>query len=411
MPIPMGRLWTSSAVAGLLFLLPAGHANAQDNRNTWGWGATRGMLIFIASGAVGSIAGWSVSRLASKGKRGDGNKETILARFDQLDNGVKALNEKLTKLETTSKEEIHGLSRTLESKMNLGSKIHMVSTSLETIGQRIIKVEGMVKAVIEKKENNQLDQCASNSNQAIGIHNNQPRSIIIDTNAIIDGRIFTLLESDLLEELRGPIIIAECVKDELKSLEPQLKANGLDNLYFFQDQDRNQGRINRNNNYESKITDARLLQLTSDTDKELFQDLSDTDKKLFLLTSDTNGICITADHKLVECCRSKNVRVLNLNELNRELNKITNKPSELKIGDEVNVELEESNRNPDDAITRSCGPIIVVKNAGKFVGQTKRVTITGSAQNGRTFFAKLSSPNAEPPTVAAEEPPKTSPAP
>ena len=120
MPLPMRHLLAGSAVAGLLLLLPAEHANAQNNRNTWNWGAAGGVLSFIAGGAVGSIAVWQLSKLASKGKRDDGNKNAILARFDQVDSGVKGLNEKLTKLEETSKEGIHGLSRTLESKNKSG---------------------------------------------------------------------------------------------------------------------------------------------------------------------------------------------------------------------------------------------------------------------------------------------------
>ena len=409
MTVPMHHLLAGSAVAGLLFLLPVRDANAQDNRNTWDWGTAGGVLTFIAGGAVGGILGWRLSKLASKAKRDDNTTELALT---QLNSSVKVLDGKLTKLETNSEESIQGLSHILESKMNPGSVMSTVSTSLETVKQHIIEVKEMIERAIEKKENNQTGPCTSNPDQTIEIHNNQSRSIIIDANAAIDGRIFTLLEYDLLEELRGQIIIAECMTNELKRLEPELRANGFDNLWSFQGKDKN--RIDYNNNYESKITDARLLQLTSgtDDDKELFQGISNADKKLFLLTSDTNGILITADRKLVECCRNRNVRVLNLDELN----KITNKPPEikppiLKKGDEVDVELEKSNKNPNDAINRSCGPIIVVKDAVEFIGQTKRVVITGALKNGRAYFASLlPSPNAEPPTVEAKAP-QTPPAP
>ena len=410
MPIPMGRLWTSSAVAGLLFLLPAGHANAQDNRNTWGWGATRGMLIFIASGAVGSIVGWSVSRLASKGKRGDGNKETVLARFDQLDNGVKVLNEKLTKLETTSKEEIHGLSRTLESKMNLGSKIHMVSTSLETIGQRIIKVEGMVKAVIEKKENNQLDQCTSNSNQAIGIHNNQSRPIIVDTSAIIDGRIIKLQKSGLLEELKGKFLITKLMKNELRNIQkPECMSQGYENLANISDSIKEETNIS----YDGKTVEEKLLQCTSATDKQILEGLSDTDKQFFLLTSETNGILITMDGRLTELCHRTNVGVLNLDELH----KIIKPKNLLECGQKVDVKLKPSkHKDSKDAIANYDQNImILVKNGAQFVNQKKSVRITSDpshSRNGRTALAEIiSPPDGQAPAVEGGEPPKTSPAP
>ncbi len=294
--------------------------------------------------------------------------------------------------------------------MNLENAMGTVSANVrKTLEQHITKVEGMIERAMEKKEESQTNQCASDPDQvqAIEIYNNQPRSIIIDTNAIIDGRIFALLESDLLEELRGQIIIAECMKNELETLEPELRANGFENLFSFQNKD--EGRIDQNN-YESKITDARLLQLTSDTDKELLKDISDTDKKLFLLTSDTNGILVTHDRSLAGLCRNKNIRALNLDELN----KITNKPPEIKlsgtkpqfeIGQEIDVDLDQSDANPNDAISRSFGPIIVVKDAAPFVDQKKRVVIERfGGKNGTTPIAKLlSSPDGESPTPEEEE--------
>ena len=69
MTVPMRHLLAGSAVAGLLFLLPVGDANAQDNRNTWGWVEAGGVLTFIAGGAVGGIVSWRLSKLAFKGKR------------------------------------------------------------------------------------------------------------------------------------------------------------------------------------------------------------------------------------------------------------------------------------------------------------------------------------------------------
>ncbi|MXY63077.1 MAG: hypothetical protein F4Y87_06610 [Synechococcus sp. SB0665_bin_28] len=257
MLIPVRHLLAGSAVAGLLFLLPAGHANAQDNRNTGSWGGAVVVVLSFIAAAGGAVVG---VKLASKGKRDEGTMEPTLT---QLNSSVKELNEKLTKLEATPEEGVHRLSSTLERKMNLGSVMDTVSTRLETVEQHIIKVEEMVERATGKKEDKQIDLCTSNSDKAIEIHNNQPRPIIIDTNATIDGRIFTLLESDLLEQLRGQVIIAECMTSEMGRLKPELKANGFNNLWSFQN--KYKGRID-NNNYESRVTDARLLQLISGTD-------------------------------------------------------------------------------------------------------------------------------------------------
>ena len=116
----MRHLLASSAVAGLLFLLPAGGANAQGNRDTsWGWGATGGVLTFIAGGAVGGIFGWRLSKLSSKGKRDNDTTELALT---QLNSSVKVLDEKLTKLEM---EIIQRLSPTLESKTDSEGAVNM----------------------------------------------------------------------------------------------------------------------------------------------------------------------------------------------------------------------------------------------------------------------------------------------
>lgn len=100
----MRHLLASSAVAGLLFLLPAGGANAQDNRNTsWGWGATgRGGMVLSLIAAAAGAAGGSI----------------IIV--------VKVLDEKLTKLEENSEENIQKLSSDLESKIvDSGSAVNM----------------------------------------------------------------------------------------------------------------------------------------------------------------------------------------------------------------------------------------------------------------------------------------------
>ncbi|MYK86452.1 MAG: hypothetical protein F4025_08670 [Synechococcus sp. SB0669_bin_7] len=111
MALPVRHLLAGSAVAGLLFLLPAGHANAQDNRNTGSWGGAVVVVLSFIAAAGGAVVG---VKLASKGKRDESTMEPTLT---QLNSSVKELNEKLTKLEA----------------INLESKIDMVSNSVKEI--------------------------------------------------------------------------------------------------------------------------------------------------------------------------------------------------------------------------------------------------------------------------------------
>ena len=133
MPISMRHLLASSAVAGLLVLLPVGDANAQDNRNTWGWGAAGGvMLSFIAiaaaGGAVGgsSITSWLL--LQRKGKRDD-NLETIKSDFTKLSDNVKELDIQL-------EGRIKGVS---ELTGTLGNKIDNLSNNNKALNDLVLE--------------------------------------------------------------------------------------------------------------------------------------------------------------------------------------------------------------------------------------------------------------------------------
>lgn len=131
----MRHLLASSAVAGLLFLLPAGGANAQDNRDTsWGWGAAGGggMVLSLIAAAAGAAGG-----------------SIILV--------VKILDEELTKLE----ENIQRLNSTLESKIDSESAMsmgdheklplpHINKDPLAWADQELVEIERKVREM-EKK--------------------------------------------------------------------------------------------------------------------------------------------------------------------------------------------------------------------------------------------------------------------
>ena len=325
------------------------------------------------------------------------------SELTQLNGSVKILDEKLTKLATNSEQAILRLSRTLDSEMSLESFMNTVSTSLETVKQRNIKVEEMIKRAIEKKENNQTSPRTSNPDQIIEIHNNQSRSIIIDTNAIIDGRIIEMLESGAWENLKGTVVITDLLTEELVRVKDETdRIRGHKNLE----------KLRNNNNirnfikdeciiasYDDKTVDEKLSQLISDTEEESLRKIDKNDKKFYLHTSDTNGILITVDVDLTSLCLNTNVRVLSLNKLYETI-----KPEILlERGQRIDVELNESNQDPNDAIGYYHGIIVVVKNGGPFVGQTKHVVITGISKSG-IRFAKIFSPAEKPPTVKAEVP-------
>ena len=390
MPTSVHRLLAGPAMAGLLFLLPMGHANAQDNRDNWSWAEARVVVVsFLAGGAVGGTASWLLLQRARKGKRDDGTMDAILTRFDQLNDGIEALNGKLTQLKVKSAEGIHGLSRTLESKINPDS-VQSMPASLKAIEQHIVKVEEIVERAIQGKEGEQIEQSAPNFDTT----DSYARPIIIDTCAIIDGRIIDLLKFDFFEELKGRIILADCVLKEIESMgkyKPECHSRGYKNLY----------RLSRRMSHriEEKIT-------PSDRSKSV-------DEKLLQLTIDTNGILITMDGGLISLCRSRNVRVLNLNDLQTAVRK----PRPL-IGSRVKVNLNQQEEEkylkerPNSAIASIDDQLIVIEDGKPYIGRKKAVIITGWSDSATgPVFAKLISSAGESPAAEAAESTKTSPTP
>ena len=81
-------------------------------------------FIAAAAGAAGgsSIVAWRLSKLTSKGKRDD--EAAMELALTQVNSSVKELDEKLTKLEAKSEENIQRLSSALESKIDSESTVN-----------------------------------------------------------------------------------------------------------------------------------------------------------------------------------------------------------------------------------------------------------------------------------------------
>ncbi|MCY4174346.1 MAG: hypothetical protein OXF25_09875 [Cyanobacteria bacterium MAG CAR3_bin_5] len=172
------------------------------------------MLSFIAA-AGGAAVG---VKLASKDKRDD---EIMKSAFAELDSSIKTLEGKLPKSEATSQEGIQELSRTLESKTNLESKIDMISTSLETIQSDFMELNSSTKELDAK-----LQECVDSkiheltnsqndlANKIDGLDNN-----LKTISQYIDGENEKAL-NDLQQELS---IRPEKCEDELKEYKDKMK--------------------------------------------------------------------------------------------------------------------------------------------------------------------------------------------
>ncbi len=194
------------------------------------------------------------------------------------------------------------------------------------------------------------------------------RPKLLDTSVIIDGRIFDICNTGILE---GALIIPEFVLDELRHI-----ADSADDLK------RNRGRrgldvlkrIQTELNMPVKIVHAEV------------DEASDVDSKLLFLAKKMDGIVVTNDFNLNKVAAVKGVRVLNINELSNAV-----KPVVLP-GEDMQVTIVKDGKEPGQGIAYlDDGTMIVVEGGQNEYNKPIPVVVTSVIQTaaGRMIFAKL----------------------
>ena len=193
-------------------------------------------------------------------------------------------------------------------------------------------------------------------------------SVILDTSAIIDGRIADVLETGVIDL---PVVIPRFVIDELQALADS--ANRL------------------------KRTRARrgldvLQRLRSDPDLEVRIDDSSlpgpdaVDARLVRLASALGARLATTDFNLQKVATLNRVNVLNLNDLSAAL-----RPSVLP-GEELTVELVREGEEPGQAVGfLDDGTMIIAEQGKEHIGRTVELTVARVLQmsSGRMIFGRI----------------------
>ena len=194
------------------------------------------------------------------------------------------------------------------------------------------------------------------------------RPKLLDTSVIIDGRIFDICNTGIIE---GALIIPEFVLDELRHI-----ADSADDLK------RNRGRrgldvlkrIQTELNMPVKIVHAEV------------DEASDVDSKLLFLAKKMDGTVVTNDFNLNKVAAVKGVRVLNINELSNAV-----KPVVLP-GEDMQVTIVKDGKEPGQGIAYlDDGTMIVVEGGQNEYNRPVGVVVTSVIQTaaGRMIFAKL----------------------
>jgi len=192
--------------------------------------------------------------------------------------------------------------------------------------------------------------------------------MILDTSAIIDGRVFDVHQAKFIE---GRFVVPRFVLKELQQVADSGEATkrvrgrrGLDLLNRFR-----------------KSPEAACYVHEDD-----FPDLSSVDEKLIKLALLLNAKIVTTDYNLDKLAEFQGVSILNLNELTKSL-----KPVVLP-GEWLEVRLLKEGKEPHQAVGYlDDGTMVVVDNGRRLIGNSVTAAVTSVLQTsaGRMIFAKV----------------------
>ncbi len=194
-------------------------------------------------------------------------------------------------------------------------------------------------------------------------------SILVDTSAIIDGRIIDIYKTHFMT---GRLIVPRCVLDELQAISDsadeikrQRGRRGMELLRVMQDDPRIGIHIHEDELIDEKEVDAKLMKLAKLLDAK---------------------IC-TTDFNLSRIASLQKIKVLSVNEL------VNAVKSAVFTGDTLKAKLVKEGKEQDQALAyMEDGTMIVVSDARQLIGKEVTVCKTSvlQTQTGKMVFAKIS---------------------
>ena len=202
--------------------------------------------------------------------------------------------------------------------------------------------------------------------EGVGPQRGDPH-IVVDTSAIIDGRIAEIAESGFIY---GTLVVPRFVLDELQHI-----ADSADTLR------RNRGRRG--------LEILARMQKESPTPVEIvdddFPDITEVDAKLVALAKRGSGAILTNDFNLNRVADLQGIRVLNINSLANAV-----KPAVLP-GEELRVRVIQEGKESGQGVGfLDDGTMIVVEGGARYIDKDLDVAVTRVLQTvaGRMIFAQ-----------------------
>ena len=190
---------------------------------------------------------------------------------------------------------------------------------------------------------------------------------LLDTNILIDGRIYDLAKTGFLE---GTLVVPNFVLYELQyiadsgdSIKRVRGRRGLDILNKLQNE---------------KIVPVEMYEGD-------FDDIQEVDSKLIKLAKMLDAVIVTNDYNLNKVSEFQNVKVLNVNALAKSLK------TRVIPGERLNVMVIKNGTERQQGVAYlDDGTMIVVEDGRYYMNKTLEVEVTSAIQTdaGRMIFAK-----------------------
>lgn len=199
------------------------------------------------------------------------------------------------------------------------------------------------------------------------VGDNFHRYKLLDTNILIDGRIYDLAKIGFIE---GTLVVPNFVLYELQYIADSAESikrvrgrRGLDIL---------------NKLRSEKIIPVKMYEGD-------FEDIKEVDSKLIKLAKVLDAVIVTNDYNLNKVCEFQNVEVLNINALAKAI-----KPRVLP-GEKLNVMVIKNGTERQQGVAYlDDGTMIVVEDGRYYLNKSIEVIVTSTIQTdaGRMIFAK-----------------------
>jgi uncharacterized protein YacL len=190
---------------------------------------------------------------------------------------------------------------------------------------------------------------------------------ILDTSAIIDGRIVEMVE---LGFVGGPLVVPQFVLQELQgiadSTDPLRRARGRRGLGVLE-------KLNTMEGVEVNVVDEDFLRI------------KEVDQKIVALAKLKGATIVTTDFNLAKVAELHGIRVMNVNELSQALRPV------VLPGEPLRVTIQKEGKEPGQGVGYlEDGTMVVVEEGYARMGESIRAVVTSVLQTsaGRMIFTK-----------------------